>query len=95
MNQYPWWGYPPMMPPQNGERPLTQRDIERGIRLAMKTRDYDKTIKAKKKEEREKKQAASRAKRFLAIEWFILGAVLQPFVYGLYKALEHYINTLH
>lgn len=92
------YGYPPypMMYPQ--QQPQLEREfIEKGIKIAERLQNRDRTMKerdermkAKKRDEERQQAVAARARTLTAIEWFILGIVSYPFVGPLYQlALNH------
>lgn len=76
MNYYPPWGYGP--PPQNNgpSRRELERVAKNAVRDYARTRDLDKNVKRKRKDERKKQSAKVRAQVFTALEIFILGVVL-------------------
>lgn len=71
--------------------------IEKGIKIAEKLASRDQRekeraerMKQRKRDEDQKQAVAARARTLTAIEWFVLGIFLQPFVGPLYQlALTH------
>lgn len=99
MNYYPppWWGYGPGPQPQNGsnkkDKKLTQRDIDRAVRMAIGHREHSKNQKRKRREEEGKKAAAARARFFSSLEWFIIGILMYPIVGPLYHVIVNHVEA--
>jgi hypothetical protein len=88
---YPYqpWGWGP--PPQNEgpSRKELDRIAKNAVREALRLKGMDKNNKRKRREEARKQAAKTRQQFFTALEIFILGVLLHPFVGAAYNYAMH------
>lgn len=82
------YGYPYIPPPSDHEL------IERAMKLAIKLKERDANKKAKAKELEEKKAKEASQRTMSALEWFIIGIIMQPFVGTAYNVLLHKLQAM-
>ena len=81
------YGYPFQYPPPDP-------DFEKVAKTVIKLMEREKKQKLKAKDAEEKKAKASSAKMMSALEWFIIGVLMQPVVGPLGSLLVHKLHTM-